>query len=105
MEIKTNDYAILGLNLSLELGKSWKPVTIFKNLSIKVPKGAIYGLIGPSGCGKTTLQRCIFGFYRPTKGTLLVFGRSPLEKGFGVPGPLVGFMPKDNALNEYLTIK
>ncbi|XP_053211927.1 ABC transporter G family member 23-like [Panonychus citri] len=105
MAAKVNDYAILGLNLGLSLGQSWKPVTIFQNLSIKVPKGAIYGLIGPSGCGKTTLQRCIFGFYRPTHGRLLVFGRSPLEKGFGVPGPLVGFMPQDLALNEDLTIK
>ena len=28
---------------------------------MRIPKGAIYGLLGPSGCGKTTLLQCIVG--------------------------------------------
>ena len=30
-------------------------------LNMRIPKGAIYGLLGPSGCGKTTLLQCIVG--------------------------------------------
>ena len=32
---------------------------ITDNLSLDVPKGAIYGIIGPNGAGKTTTIRMI----------------------------------------------
>lgn len=41
-----------------------------KDVSIKVPKGSIFGLIGKNGAGKTTLMRIISGLQEQNKGTV-----------------------------------
>jgi thiamine transport system ATP-binding protein len=46
--------------------------------TLKVPAGALCGLIGPSGGGKTTLLHAIAGFERPTSGTLRFAGQNLL---------------------------
>lgn len=53
-----------------------------------------YGLLGPSGCGKTTLLSCIVGRKKLDSGDIWVLGGRPGEKGSGVPGPRVGYMPQ-----------
>jgi ABC-type branched-subunit amino acid transport system ATPase component len=45
-------------------------------LAFAVEKGAIHGLIGPNGAGKTTTFNMISGFYRPTRGEILLRGES-----------------------------
>jgi iron(III) transport system ATP-binding protein len=45
---------------------------VLKDLSFRVPAGAIGCLLGPSGCGKTTALRCIAGL-RDAR-----FGRDPV---------------------------
>ena len=41
-------------------------------LSLHVPKGAVYGLVGPNGAGKSTAIRHITGVYRPDSGKIAV---------------------------------
>src|SRR5206468_2204202 len=41
--------------------KSFGGVTLMKDLSFRMPKGAIVGIVGPNGTGKTTLMRLIVG--------------------------------------------
>lgn len=43
-------------------------------VSLSVPKGAIYGILGRSGAGKSTLIRCLNLLERPTSGRILVNG-------------------------------
>ena len=44
------------------------------DLSMSVPKGAVYGLVGPNGAGKSTAIRCLLGVYRPDSGSITLDG-------------------------------
>lgn len=48
---------------------------VLPGLSLRVPRGAVVGLLGPSGCGKSTLMRSIVGVQRTHGGTVEVLGR------------------------------
>lgn len=49
------------------------------NLSMTVPKGAVYGLVGPNGAGKSTIIRHITGIYKQDSGEVLVDGLPVFE--------------------------
>ncbi|MBR4579276.1 MAG: ABC transporter ATP-binding protein [Oscillospiraceae bacterium] len=44
------------------------------DVSIRVPRGAVFGLIGPNGAGKTTAIRCITGMLKPEAGQVHIGG-------------------------------
>jgi branched-chain amino acid transport system ATP-binding protein len=55
-----------------------------KNLNMRVPRGALYGLIGPNGAGKTTVFNVLTGVYCPTEGEISfdgteIGGKKPYE--------------------------
>jgi energy-dependent translational throttle protein EttA len=52
------------------LSKSFGDRTLIKDLSIKIPPGAIIGIVGPNGAGKTTFLRMLMGEEKPDAGTL-----------------------------------
>ncbi|RVE44049.1 hypothetical protein evm_011286 [Chilo suppressalis] len=81
----------------------YKPVLAHLNMTVE--RGIIYGLLGPSGCGKTTLLSCIVGRRSLDSGNVWVLGGRPGEKGSGVPGPRVGYMPQDIALVGEFTVR
>ena len=43
------------------LGKKYKHFQALNDLTMHIPKGAIYGFVGKNGAGKTTLIRIICG--------------------------------------------
>ena len=49
------------------------------DLSMTVPRGAVYGLVGPNGAGKSTAIRCLLGVYRPEQGEITLNGRTIYE--------------------------
>lgn len=51
------------------------PVQAVKDVSLKVKKGEIFGVIGYSGAGKSTLVRVINMLQRPTSGQVIVGGQ------------------------------
>nr|MBQ8245463.1 ABC transporter ATP-binding protein [Oscillospiraceae bacterium] len=57
-----------------ELTKKFGDFTALDNLSMTVPKGAVYGLVGPNGAGKSTAIRHMTGIYRPDCGTVTLEG-------------------------------
>ncbi|MBM6854084.1 ATP-binding cassette domain-containing protein [Mediterraneibacter glycyrrhizinilyticus] len=56
------------------LSKYYQHFKALSDLSIHVPKGAIYGFIGKNGAGKTTLIRLICGLQEPTSGNYKLYG-------------------------------
>jgi branched-chain amino acid transport system ATP-binding protein len=46
------------------------------DISFTIEEGMIVGLIGPNGAGKTTLFNCITGYYPPSRGEVLMNGKS-----------------------------
>ena len=66
----------------LELKNVTKTFGDFKaldDLSMTVPKGAVYGLVGPNGAGKSTAIRCLLGVYRPEAGEITLNGEKIYE--------------------------
>lgn len=52
------------------LSKSFGGRTLFKNLSFKIPAGAIVGVVGPNGIGKSTLFSMITGRMEQDEGNI-----------------------------------
>ena len=59
--------------------KSFGPVKALDDLTMSVPKGAVYGLVGPNGAGKSTAIRCLLGVYRPDSGSITLDGAPVYE--------------------------
>ena len=57
------------------LSKSFGETEVLKDISIKIGKGEIYGIIGHSGAGKSTLLRCINRLESYEKGEVEVMGK------------------------------
>jgi sulfate-transporting ATPase len=55
---------------AVDVSKGFEGRTLIKDLSFRIPRGAIVGVIGPNGAGKTTLAKMITGQEQPDSGTL-----------------------------------
>ena len=66
----------------LEMKHVTKTFGTFKaldDLTLTIPKGAVYGLVGPNGAGKSTAIRHLTGVYRPNCGEILMEGQQIYE--------------------------
>ncbi|MBQ2607030.1 MAG: ATP-binding cassette domain-containing protein, partial [Oscillospiraceae bacterium] len=62
-----------------DLVKTFDGFAALDGATLKVPTGAIYGLVGPNGAGKTTLLRHLTGVYRQDRGTIAFDGTGVWE--------------------------
>ena len=53
---------------------------ILTGLSFSVLEHEIVGLVGANGCGKTTIGKLIAGLYKPSGGTVSLFGKMQKQK-------------------------
>jgi branched-chain amino acid transport system ATP-binding protein len=58
------------------LVKTFGGLKAVNEVSFRVEKGEVFGLIGPNGSGKTTIFNCINNFYPITGGDVLFKGKS-----------------------------
>jgi len=81
--------------------------TALDRLTMRVPQGAIIGLVGPNGAGKTTLLRVLATALVPSSGSALVAGFDPVRRPREVRRR-VGYLPdfmglyQDMRVDEYL---
>ena len=59
--------------------KTFGSVKALNDLTMHIPKGAVYGLVGPNGAGKSTAIRCLLGVYRPDAGVITLDGEAIYE--------------------------
>ena len=57
-----------------------KKKLLYKNLTLSLKAGSIYGLLGKNGAGKSTLLKNLIGLLFPTNGDILVNGFSPKRR-------------------------
>lgn len=62
-----------------ELVKTFGDFRALDGLDIKVPSGAVYGLVGPNGAGKSTVIRHITGILKQDSGEVKVDGEDVYE--------------------------
>ena len=64
----------------IELTKIYNKKEAVKNISFKISKNEIIGILGPNGCGKTTTIGMILGLLKPSNGKVLINGISIEDK-------------------------
>jgi ABC-2 type transport system ATP-binding protein len=85
------------------LTKKFGNFAAVRDLSLKVPKGSIFGFLGPNGSGKSTTVKMLTGLLRPTAGDASVGGKSILTSEIEIKRE-IGVLPEDSALFESLSI-
>ena len=60
------------------ISKAFGPVQANKDISIKVMRGTVHGIIGENGAGKSTLMSILYGFYKADRGEILI-GGTPVQ--------------------------
>ncbi len=56
------------------ISKAFGPVQANKDISIRVRRGTIHGIVGENGAGKSTLMSILYGFYRADSGEIVING-------------------------------
>ncbi len=92
--------------------KRYRSFTALNGLTMRIPKGSVYGFVGRNGAGKTTLIRIICGLQEPTDGSYTLYGvkntesavlRSRRRMGAVVESPAIylGMTAKKNIRQQY----
>ena len=91
------------------LTKKFKNISAVKNISFKIKKGTIIGLLGPNGCGKSTTIGMMLGLIKPSSGTVVINNqniennRTNLLEKMNFISPYIE-LPKKLTVEENLTV-
>ena len=84
-------------NVGLKQGK-----IAVRTLSLKIPRGSIFGLLGPNGAGKSTVINIIAGLTNKTSGKVSIWGfdqdKSPMKSR-----ECIGVVPQELNFDPFLT--
>jgi ABC-2 type transport system ATP-binding protein len=73
-----------------------------RDLSLRVPIGAVYGLLGPNGAGKTTTIRMILNIIAPDSGSIRILGH-PADDGSITDR--IGYLPEERGLYRKMQVR
>lgn len=57
---------------------------IVSDVDLHVKKGEIYGFLGPNGAGKTSVMKMLTNLWKPTAGSIELFGETLMPKSYEV---------------------
>ncbi len=67
-----------------QLTKTIAGKEIVSDVSLHVKKGEIYGFLGPNGAGKTSVMKMLTNLWKPTTGSVELFGETLTPKSYEV---------------------
>lgn len=67
-----------------KLTKTIGEKNLVTNVSMHVKKGEIYGFLGPNGAGKTTVMKLLTNLWKPTEGSIELFGEKLTSTSYEV---------------------
>jgi zinc transport system ATP-binding protein len=72
---------------------------VLEDVNLVVRDKDFLSIVGPNAGGKTTILRLILGLIKPTKGSVKVFGNSPVKAR-----PRIGYMPQHTSLDPLFPV-
>lgn len=90
-----------------QVSKTYASLQALDQVTIRVPKGSIYGLVGDNGAGKSTLLKILAGHSFATKGEIQLFGQhdekalDKLRSQMGFMVENTGFLPKYDSGTDF----
>lgn len=85
------------------LTKKYGDLMAIRDLSFKVERGNIWGLLGPNAAGKTTTMRILTGYLPATDGNARVAGFDVFEQPNEVK-KIIGYLPENVPLYPDMTV-
>ncbi len=79
------------------LSKFYSKKEAVKNISFKINKNEIVGLLGPNGCGKTTTIAMMLGLLKPSNGKVFIDGEDIEKKR-------ISLLHKMNFISPYIEL-
>ncbi|WP_296204679.1 ABC transporter ATP-binding protein [Psychrobacter sp. UBA3962] len=84
-------------NLSKVYGNGF---TALKNVNLTVPQGGFFALLGPNGAGKSTMIGIISSLFKPTEGSVKIFGTDLLQNP-SIAKQYLGIVPQEFNFNQF----
>jgi zinc transport system ATP-binding protein len=72
---------------------------VLEKVTFDIKEGEFAAVIGPNGSGKTTLLKLILGLLEPRRGSIRVFGGTPL-----IARRRIGYMPQYPRLDDHFPV-
>lgn len=90
------------MNTVIELEDVWFAYNgsfVLEDVNLLVNEQDFLSIVGPNAGGKTTILRLILGLIKPTRGSVKVFGDSPVKAR-----PRIGYMPQHTSLDPLFPV-
>jgi ABC-2 type transport system ATP-binding protein len=81
----------------INLSKSYNTKEAVKDISFRINRNEIIGILGPNGCGKTTTIGMILGLLKPSQGKVLI-------NGIEIENYRVDLLNKLNFISPYIEL-
>ncbi len=95
-----NEFAVTTQGLSKRFGRK----VALDGVSLRIPRGTVFGVMGPNGVGKTTFVRCLLNLLSPTSGTARVLGFDAVKESVQVR-LRTGHVASLQSLWEWMTVQ